>query len=102
VNLRSVVASGIVAALVSSSLPAAAEEPIASPWRPGAGRVDVLHPTLRATELATPLSFGRPAPEEIRLSHGAKTAIIVTAIVVGALVIVGVVALSSPGHAPHP
>ena len=39
-----------------------------------------------------------PTPAEVRLSHGAKTAIIVTAIVVGALVIIGVVALSRPGH----
>lgn len=37
------------------------------------------------------------APQEIRLSSGAKTAIIITAIVVGALIIVGVVAL----HGPH-
>jgi len=35
--------------------------------------------------------------QEIRLSSGAKTAIIITAIVVGALIIVGVIAL----HGPH-
>jgi hypothetical protein len=40
-----------------------------------------------------------PAPQEIRLSSGAKTAIIVTAIVVGALIIVGVLALHHP-HGP--
>ena len=38
------------------------------------------------------------APEDIRLSRGAKTAIIVTAIVVGVLLIVGVVAVTRPGH----
>ena len=38
-----------------------------------------------------------PQPQEIRLSSGAKTAIIITAIVVGALIIVGVIAL----HGPH-
>jgi hypothetical protein len=44
----------------------------------------------------------RPVPssaiEDIRLSHGAKTAIIVTAIVVGVLLLVGVIAVNGPGH----
>ena len=39
-----------------------------------------------------------PAPEEIRLSHGAKVAIIVSAIVVGSLVVLGLVVFSRPGH----
>jgi hypothetical protein len=51
---------------------------------------------------ASPRSFPLQDPtEEIRLSRGAKTAIIVTAIVVGALIIVGVVVLAKPGkHLP--
>jgi hypothetical protein len=40
-----------------------------------------------------------PTMTEVRLSHGAKTAIIVTAIVVGALLLVGVIAVSAP-HGP--
>ena len=43
------------------------------------------------------LLFAR-APDQIRLSHGAKTALIITAIVVGCLIIVGVVVVSRPGH----
>ncbi len=39
-----------------------------------------------------------PSPAEIRLSRGAKTAIIVAAIVVGVLLVVGVVAVTRPGH----
>lgn len=39
-----------------------------------------------------------PVPTEVRLSRGAKTAIIVTAIVVGVLLVVGVVAVTRPGH----
>lgn len=46
----------------------------------------------------SPLSLPLKDPtEEVRLSKGAKTAIIVTAIVVGALIIVGVVVLARPG-----
>lgn len=37
-------------------------------------------------------------PEDIRLSRGAKTAIIITAVVVGVLLVVGVVAVTRPGH----
>lgn len=50
----------------------------------------------------SPLSVPLKDPtEEVRLSRGAKTAIIVTAIVVGALIIVGVVVLAKPGkHLP--
>lgn len=49
-----------------------------------------------------PLSVPLKDPtEEVRLSKGAKTAIIVTAIVVGALIIVGAVVLAKPGkHLP--
>lgn len=48
-------------------------------------------------EQAMPFELDPPM-KEVRLSSGAKTAIIVTAIVVGALIIVGAVALSrGPG-----
>ncbi len=51
-----------------------------------------------ARALAAPAGFVAPAPKEIRLSNGAKTAIIVTAIVVGALIIL--VAVSAHHHGP--
>jgi hypothetical protein len=38
-----------------------------------------------------------PAPSNLRLSSGAKTAIIIGAVIVGVLIIVGVVALKGPG-----
>lgn len=52
----------------------------------------------RAPRLAPFAAAGlfRPDPAEIRLSRGAKTAIIVGAIVVGVLLIVGVVVVASP------
>jgi hypothetical protein len=40
--------------------------------------------------------LSHPAMRDIRLSSGAKTAIIVTAIIVGALLIIGVVAIGRP------
>lgn len=46
----------------------------------------------------TSLALFAPAPRDIRLSHGAKVAIIVTAIVVGSLIVLGVVIASRPGH----
>ena len=52
----------------------------------------MLHETVPAP---SPLS---PRPAEIRLSSGAKTAIIVGAIVGGILIIVGVIALQKPGR----
>jgi hypothetical protein len=45
-----------------------------------------------------PLSSRALAPEDIRLSRGAKTALIVTAIVVGVLLIAGAVVVTRPGH----
>ncbi|HEY8080102.1 MAG TPA: hypothetical protein VIF62_38490 [Labilithrix sp.] len=51
-----------------------------------------------ARSLATPAGLAAPEPREIRLSNGAKTAIIVTAIVVGALIIL--VAVSAHHHGP--
>lgn len=65
---------------------------------PVAGSLDG---TLRlAARPALPASLGLFAsrPDEIRLSHGAKIAIIVTAIVVGSLIVLGAVIVSRPGH----
>lgn len=63
-----------------------------------------LGPAARDVLVRTPSPLSVPLrdpTEEIRLSKGAKTAIIVTAIVVGALIIVGVVVLAKPGkHLP--
>jgi hypothetical protein len=54
-------------------------------------------PTSTLLQLPDPTE---PVPREIRLSHGAKTAIIVTAIVVGALIVFGFVAVGLPHHHP--
>ena len=51
-----------------------------------------LSPSARSPLASTSSSF-----TEVRLSRGAKTAIIVGAIVVGVLIVVGVVALGKPG-----
>lgn len=63
-----------------------------------------LGPATRDVLVRTPNALSVPLRdpmEEVRLSKGAKTAIIVTAIVVGALIIVGVVVLARPGkHLP--
>lgn len=53
---------------------------------------------LAGQPLQTDVSLFAKAPEDIRLSRGAKTAIIITAIVVGVLLVVGVVAVTRPGH----
>jgi hypothetical protein len=53
---------------------------------------------LRAPPAALPV-LGQ-TPTNIRLSEGAKTAIIVGAIIVGVLIIVGVIALSGKGAKP--
>ena len=50
-----------------------------------------------ARSLAAPAGLGAPEPKEIRLSNGAKTAIIVTAIVVGALIILFAVSVHHHG-----
>lgn len=65
---------------------------------PGLSPIGARLALFRTTPAQAPLALFAPAPEEIRLSHGAKTAIIVTAIVLGALLIVGVVAVSAPGR----
>jgi hypothetical protein len=83
--------------------------PAASPWlsptyvpeRPPLARIMLTHSeALGLTERAVSAPLISPT-SEIRLSRGAKTAIIVTAIVVGVLLIVGAVVLTRPGkHLP--
>lgn len=62
------------------------------PLRPIGGPLSLV----RAESLPR-LSLFVPQPTEIRLSSGAKTAIIVGAIVVGVLLLAGIVVLSKPG-----
>lgn len=58
---------------------------------------------LHAVYAAPPVSAFAPAPKEIRLSHGAITAIIIGGIIVGVLVIAGVVIVASkPSHGDAP
>jgi hypothetical protein len=91
-------------ALVSTS--ASAQEirvPTAMSWtRPDASselRYQLTVARFRARDVV-PGRFDPPM-QEMRLSSGAKTAIIVGAIVVGVLILVGAVALSRPGkHLP--
>lgn len=66
---------------------------------PGAiGPIGARLPLFGAEPAAGRPAWLAPTPAEIRLSRGARTAIIVTAIVVGVLVIAGVVAVARPGH----
>ncbi|MEI9885757.1 MAG: hypothetical protein WDN08_04510 [Rhizomicrobium sp.] len=51
-----------------------------------------------APSRSLPLAIFAKTPEDVRLSHGAKTALIITAVIVGALLITGAVVLSRPGH----
>jgi hypothetical protein len=54
---------------------------------------------LALTGPAPPVTAGLLSPtQEIRLSKGAKTAIIVTAIVVGSLVVLGLFVVAQPGR----
>ncbi len=62
------------------------------------GPIGARLPLFGAAPAAARSALFTPTPAEIHLSRGAKTAIIVTAIVVGVLVIVGVVAVARPGH----
>lgn len=91
-------------ARVNTLVPAEVDAPTTND-RVGVRRPDVLTLTsnvlgVRTSDmLARPLvpsPLSKPAMADMRLSRGAKTAIIVTAIVVGVLVIVGVVALGKP------
>jgi hypothetical protein len=69
-------------------------------WVTPDGSPDIRHSLAVAqmrAEQALPFQLDPPM-KEVRLSSGAKTAIIITAIVVGALIIIGAVALSrGPG-----
>lgn len=107
-HLRSSVAAGLALTLAlvipvtsrAQEAPAQAV-PAAAPTIaviPGLGPLAPRLALAGAQPLRAPLALFAPTPEEIRLSRGAKTAIIVTAIVVGALLVVGVVAVSRPGH----
>jgi hypothetical protein len=106
VHLRSAVAALLVVTL-AMDLPRTAraeeEEPTAAP-QPFTSVVPDVRPIgarlalVGVQPVRAPLAVFAPTPDEIRLSRGAKTAIIVTAIVVGALLIVGAVAISRPGH----
>ena len=97
-----VVIAGIV--LASWSRPAIAESQeirVATPmtWVTPDGSPEIRHSLTVAqmrAEQALPFQLDPPM-KEVRLSSGAKTAIIITAIVVGALIIIGAVALSRPG-----
>jgi hypothetical protein len=103
VKVRSSVAAAVVVTLLAQTpLPAHAQEtPIdwvvkaPSPLDLRIGTLARAHSTLSTD--APLLSPFAPAPGDVRLSRGAKTAIIVGAIVVGALLIVGIVVLSKPG-----
>lgn len=81
----------------------------ASPWMSGAEVASsdgarIFLTTSEAAALAgghrlapfAPAGLFRPDPADIRLSRGAKTAIIVGAIVVGVLLIVGIVVVAAP------
>lgn len=81
------------ASLVTAPLAARADE-IALHRAP---RITMTPAEVLATTRAPAVSASVAArTTEIRLSEGAKTAIIVTAIVVGVLIIVGVVAVGGP------
>lgn len=94
----------LCASLVTAPLPARADEAagaeaheIAVTVR-RAPRIAMTPAEVLATTRAPSVSASVAArTTEIRLSEGAKTAIIVGAIVVGVLIIVGVVALGGPG-----
>ncbi len=126
VNLRPVISVVLSAALAMAPLRSAHAEEIGSPSS-SSERIDEQTPSTSARPLgastapnilaltASALSLAPTvgshlspmttskldlvAPTDIRLSRGAKTAIIVTAIVVGVLLIAGVVVLAKP-HKP--
>jgi hypothetical protein len=87
---------------VAIARPARAQEiRVATPmtWVTPDGSPQIRHSLAVAqmrAEQALPFQLDPPM-KEVRLSSGAKTAIIITAIVVGALIIVGAIALSRPG-----
>jgi hypothetical protein len=103
-NRRLIAALSVLLAFnIGIVAPARAQEiRIASPmtWVTPDGSPDIRHSLAVAqmrAEQALPFQLDPPM-KEVRLSSGAKTAIIITAIVVGALIIIGAVALSrGPG-----
>lgn len=93
----------LIARFVSLAQESRAATPIAPftpmTWVTPDGSPEIRHTLALArmrAEQALPFQLDPPM-KEVRLSSGAKTAIIITAIVVGALIIVGAVALSRPG-----
>lgn len=108
VNLPSSIAAGLALTLVVATPVTVRAQETASPLPA------IVTNVFPATSLVSPIgarlaSLGAQSaeaprllfagtPEEIRLSRGAKTALIITAIVVGCLIIVGVVVVSRPGH----
>lgn len=96
-------ARALVAAIVSASLVSAPVRGRADEARPAARepvRIFLTHAEALATPAPIATAFTARTHDdvtEIRLSEGAKTAIIVGAVVVGVLVIAGVVALGGPG-----
>jgi hypothetical protein len=102
-NRRFIAAISLVLAFtVGIAAPARAQEiRVATPmtWITPDGSPEIRHRLAVAqmrAEQTLPFQL-EPPMKEVRLSSGAKTAIIITAIVVGALIIVGAVALSRPG-----
>ncbi|MEA2746534.1 MAG: hypothetical protein QOI41_677 [Myxococcales bacterium] len=73
------------------------EAPVATPIPIPIPNILTLHLATRPT--LPPSSVLARTPEDIRLSHGAKVAIIVSAIVVGSLLVLGLVVYGTrPGH----
>ena len=100
-NRRLIAATSVVLAItVGIVAPARAQEiRVATPmtWTtPDEIRHSLAIAQMRVSTQTTPFQLDPPM-KEVRLSSGAKTAIIITAIVVGALIIVGAIALSRPG-----
>lgn len=109
-QLRSVIALGLTTTFLTTTTPVRARETEAAPLPlPAPVTIEERAPDIlaltsevlgsRPQRLAAParsLLAARPDFDEVRLSRGAKTAIIVGAIVVGVLIIVGVVAVGKP------
>lgn len=94
VHRRSLAAAAVLVLGLGAPLPARADGvTLARSELPALVTPRLPLPTVAETRL-----FFAPAPEEVRLSRGARTALIVTAIVVGTLLLVGVVAVSRPGR----
>jgi hypothetical protein len=106
---RSLVAAALVVTFLSAPASARAEDGEQPPTPLDAEPVMLTafvpaislgpRPLLFATRPSSAtLAFLAPSPAEIRLSRGAKTAIIVTAIVVGSLLLLGTVVVVSNKH----